>query len=134
MKASHSLSYQQQWCNFSIWTTLQSSKLCQLWSFDFMLCHVKKSFRNAFFLFGKPSFLFFLKMYVKMTQLRTKVLICPNWNSIFKIWDILWAKASWNTMQQKLFQNHLSLNFRREFWLRVIKTLPKNNNFFKKIF
>ena len=134
MKASHSLSYQQRWCNFSIWTTLQSSKFCQLWSFDFMLCHVKKVSETRFFCLENLVFFFFLKMYVKITQLRTKVLICPNWNSIFKIWDTLFELKQVETQCSKSYFKIILVWTSEGNFDSVIKTVPKNNIFFKKIF
>ena len=35
---------------------------------------------------------------------RTKILIYPAWNKIFKIWDTFWAHTNKRRMQQKLFR------------------------------
>ena len=69
-------SYQQRWLIF------QYEQLCRApssASFEVLIsCFATlKKFQKRVFLFRKPSFIFFLKMYVKMTQRRTKVLICP---------------------------------------------------------
>ena len=72
------------------------------------------------------------------TPWRTKILIFPVWNKIFKIWDTFWAHANRSTMQQKLFQNVFTTRS-WSFWKRNRKSHAQNwkniySKFWQRIF
>ena len=80
-------------CSFSLWITLQSSNFCQWSNFPLILCHANFSIAfllkcvsdftvNVFFLPEKE--LFSWTYLPKKAPQRTKILISPVWNKVFK--------------------------------------------------